>query len=1207
MDGRAKVYLEVMNENLASALAWSVLDSLEEGVLVADALGDVLYSNKAVTQLLHLSASPHAVAVLLPVIAPQTTWPQLWSESTKLPLQFLTPEGTLRITIRPLPHPATELRQILLTPRHEPASLSQATIEQLTSLAHISREPDFQQKLNLIVDGLILSGWNQVTLTLRDAQFSPTHTITASVPESDTSCLQAHLQPSSFWNHLFHSQEGKQFRHGSCYFVPAESNWKPGHSIDLPQTGGTPGAWRHLWQPGDLLAVPLQDGNQQIVGLLTLDQPKNGRRPDPATLQTVELYAQFAASAIENARLVNETLLRSRELEILVNASNEFASVLDKDSVLSTLGAQLARVAQSNAYTIYQWQPDSNILTVLQDNAPIYGKGLPPGTPLTLSASDPIWQALQEQETVLFTLPDAASAHAPAWLDADSTYYVILLPLLLSGAPFGVTAVTTQHPPTASDLALLRTLASQGSKALETAYIFEETFARERFYNALGSVTLAINFTLDLEATLNLICSESQRIFNVDGSYIWLREGEQFIGRAARGHGEEIFKNQSVTPHEKDAFVNHIIARGQAIYVNQLPQHPSLRFKLPNRETIQAALGVPLEQNGNIVGVLVLIDRQNPFRFQAQDVSRATVFAAQAAIALKNAQLFTELRRLNEELDLRVAQRTQDLREESARVKILLRITSELSASLDQDRVLNQALHLVNEAVHATQGVILLIDQETGELIFRSAFGTTMQIPARGLRSGMNQREGLAGWVIENRSSVIVHDAHKDPRWVERPTSSEHRSVLAVPLMSGEDVIGVLMLFHTQPNAFTMQQLALVEAAAIQVANAINNANLYLLIRDQAERLGHTLHLEQIETAKNQAILESIADGVVVTDQHNQIILANAPATAILGIPKENLVGKPITEFTGLYGGQREDSWLETIKRWSKHAEQIQEWTYIDERLTFENKVVSVHLSPVLAGKQFFGTVSIFRDITKEVELDRLKSEFVSTVSHELRTPMTSIKGYVDLMLMGAAGQMSESQVRYLKVIRNNADRLHMLVNDLLDISRIETGKTQLDLRPTDISLLLEQVVEGHLRGRIQHEGKAITVHTDAPPTLPLVNIDRRRITQVLTNLLDNAFNYTPEHGEIRLTARENGRYVYISVQDTGIGIAPEDQKRIFDRFYRAQHEVVQRVPGTGLGLSIVNSLVQMHGGELHLESQPNVGSTFTFNLPIAAAPSRKK
>ncbi|MCA9959726.1 MAG: GAF domain-containing protein, partial [Anaerolineales bacterium] len=810
----------------------------------------------------------------------------------------------------------------------------------------------------------------------------------------------------------------------------------------------------------------------------------------------------------------------------------------------------------------------------------------------------------QPQVTVV-TADTKPPVQNPRWLVADDPFTSILLPIILSETTYGLVELIKRdiQPLNSRDLPLLSTLANQANIALETAFVFEETFERERFYNALGAVNLAINFTLELDTVLNLICSESLRIFNLDGAYIWLREGNQFIGTTAKGHAENEFAGKVVNTTEKDVFVTLVANTRQAQYVNNISQAKDVRFKLPQRETIQAALGVPLEQEGDVVGVLILIDKNNPYRFSAKDVAQATTFGVQAAIALQNARLFAELRELNEDLDMRVAKRTQALHEESNRVKILLRITSELSASLDQDRVLNQALHLVNEVVNATQGVILLIDQETGELVFRAAFGAERKPGPRGLPSGLMRNEGLAGWMIDNRSSVIVHDTRQDPRWVERATSRDHRSVLAVPLMTGEEVIGVLMLFHGRPNAFTMQQLDLVEAAAIQVANAINNANLYLLIRDQAERLGQTLHLEQINTAKNQAILESIADGVIVADAENKIILANLPAGSILGVRREELVGKYINEFLGLYG-QSQHSWLSTIKEWSKNADRVEEWTYIDDQLPIEEKVVSVHLSPVMAGKQFFGTVSIFRDITKEVELDRLKSEFVSTVSHELRTPMTSIKGYVDLMLMGAAGKMSDAQTRYLQVIKNNAERLHMLVNDLLDISRIETGKTTLDLRPVDIAQLVEQVVEAHLRGRIQHENKPITVITDTPSNLPLVNIDHARVTQVLTNLLDNAFNYTPPDGEIRVTARENGNYVFISVSDTGIGISKEDQTKIFDRFYRAEHEVVQKVSGTGLGLAIVRSLVEMHNGQLTVESAPGSGSTFTFNLPIVVEDS---
>ncbi len=897
---------------------------------------------------------------------------------------------------------------------------------------------------------------------------------------------------------------------------------------------------------------------------------------------------QFAASANKDKRAENESLVDNNEYKILFETSQKYSSTLDKESVLTILGEQLLLVSQSLGYTYYQWQPDTNSFTVLENRFSNPEQALALTT--VLSQND---QAAMKQ--IFETLK-------PVVIEVNKSCWIVLLPLMVSGALFGVTAVSKSHssPPDNHELRLLEALVNQASKALETAIIFEETFEREHFYNALGNVTLAINFALELETVLNLICSESQRIFNVDGAYIWLREEGRFVGRAAKGHGETTFKKQVISDSESDYFINQITSQGAALFANNLNQSPNIQFKLPQRETIQAALGVPLEQDGFIIGVLVLIDKRSPFRFSDKDIARATIFGAQSAIALQNAQLFEELRRLNDELDTRVAKRTQALHEESSRVKMLLRITSELSSSLDHDRVVSQALHLVNEVVQATQGVILLIDQETGELVFRSAMGTNLKPSIHGIPSGMMQDEGLAGWMIENRSSVIIHDTQKDPRWVNRPTSSEHRSVLAVPLMTGEEVIGLLMLFHTKPNAFTLQMLELVEAAAIHVANAISNANLYLLIRDQAERLGVTLHLEQIEAAKNQAILESIADGVLFADQHHKIIMANLPASSILGIPKEELVGKSINEFLGLYG-QRNNSWLNTIKKWGQNADSLEEWTYLDEQLSFENKVVSVHLSPVLAGKQFFGTVSIFRDITKEVELDELKNEFVSTVSHELRTPMTSIKGYVDLLLMGAAGQMSATQEHYLQVIQNNADRLHMLVNDLLDISRIETGKTQLDLQPNNISTLVDQIVEGHLYGRIQHEGKNITVHTDMPLSLPLVNMDRRRITQVLTNLVDNAFNYTPEHGEIHLTARENGRYVYISVKDTGIGISAQDQQRIFDRFFRAENENVQKIPGTGLGLAIVNSLVEMHGGKIKIESTPGAGSIFTFNLPIAS------
>jgi signal transduction histidine kinase len=901
-------------------------------------------------------------------------------------------------------------------------------------------------------------------------------------------------------------------------------------------------------------------------------------------------------------------LARSREFQTLFEANRAISGTLDKNTVISLMGKHVRKAIDADGYTIYQWHSTTRELIVLEDYAHLkkfngeQRPTWPQGPKISLNQDSPISRVIASQEPLITPATNEHSLQPLAqWINVNETFTSIILPIILSEDIFGVIVIisrNTEQIYTARDLQLLTALSNQANTVLESALLFEDTYERERFYNAMGRVSLAINYTLDQSALLGLICEESLRIFGVDGAYLWQRENNQFVGNTASGPEKQLFPASIVPITDNKAFVNLVFREGQAVYINNVANNHEVNLRLPRKETIQAVLGVPLDRDGETIGVMVLVDKNDPDRFSDKDITQATTFSIQVAIALQNAKLFEELRHFNEELDLRVAERTQALNEESNRVKMLLRISSDLATSLDQDRVLTQALSLVNEVVNATQGAIMLIDQETEDLVFRAALGLERPSTPQDIASGIKQDQGLAGWMIHNRSAVIVHDTLEDPRWIDLPNSRAYRSVLGVPLISNEEVIGVMMLFHTETAAFTMQQLDLVEAAAIQVANAINNANLYDLIREQAERLGSMLRAEQIEAAKNQAILESIADGVLVADENGRIILANLPASSILDIPRDQLQGKSINELLGLYS-HAGDTWVLTIQDWANNSDRVKQWTYLADQLTIEDKVVSVHLSPVLAGSQYFGTVSIFRDITKEVEVDNLKSEFVSTVSHELRTPMTSIKGYADLMLMGATGSMSDSQERYLQVIKNNADRLHMLVNDLLDISRIETNKTVLDLRPLDVAQVVNEVLEGHLHGRIQNQQKQINIETDMATSLPLVQADQAKLTQILTNLLDNALNYTPEDGQITVSAWADGSFVSVSVADTGIGISKKNLHKIFERFFRSESAEVQSVPGTGLGLAIVRSLIQMHGGRLNVESEIGKGSTFTFTLPI--------
>jgi signal transduction histidine kinase len=489
----------------------------------------------------------------------------------------------------------------------------------------------------------------------------------------------------------------------------------------------------------------------------------------------------------------------------------------------------------------------------------------------------------------------------------------------------------------------------------------------------------------------------------------------------------------------------------------------------------------------------------------------------------------------------------------------------------------------------------------TGDLIYPSAFETHQLPPLPRVDLGFKPEEGLAGWIVRHRRAVVIDDTLEDERWTGQVQRPDLRSALAVPLIAGDEVIGVLTLFHEEPKAFTQEQLELVEAAAAQVANAISNAQLYLLIRDQAERLGTMLREEHIESAKNEAILQSIVDGVIVADHLGRVTLANVSASQVLDVPRDRLLGKTINELLGLYGSTG-DGWMRTINAWSRDIAAQEPLPFLTQNLLIEDKHVSVQLAPVFSRGQFFGTVSIFRDVTREVEVDRMKSEFVSTVSHELRTPMTSIKGFAELLLMGAAGSLSAPQSRYLEVIRDNADRMSDLVNDLLDISRIESGRTVLDFQELDLIKLVEEVATNHVNELIRRESRPMRVALDTPRSLPPVNGDQDRITQILINLLDNAYHYTPADGEIVISVGQVGDQVTISVSDTGIGISHENLDKIFDRFYRSDEAVVQQVPGTGLGLAIVQSLVEMHGGDITVDSEIGKGSTFTVFLPVAAS-----
>jgi signal transduction histidine kinase len=476
--------------------------------------------------------------------------------------------------------------------------------------------------------------------------------------------------------------------------------------------------------------------------------------------------------------------------------------------------------------------------------------------------------------------------------------------------------------------------------------------------------------------------------------------------------------------------------------------------------------------------------------------------------------------------------------------------------------------------------------------------------PTGGWPSALEIDQGLVGWIIANRESVLIENVIEDDRWLPiRGADHQHRSALGVPIKLGEQLLGVLLLFHPEVAHFSADQLDLVNAAANQMAVAINNTELYTLIRNQTEELKILLKNQQIEASRSRSILEAIAEGVLVTDQENQVTLFNDSAQRILNIERDQVFGSRLNHLAGIFG-KAAHTWIETINTWSKDSSSYHSGDTFSEQISLEDgRVLAVNLAPVMSKDEFYGTVSIFHDITHQIEVDRLKSEFVATVSHELRTPMTSIKGYVDILLMGIAGDLTEQQLRFLQVVKQNTERLTILVNDLLDLSRIEAGKAILSTQPLDLNYLIEEAIH-ELNNRSKDDNKQLSVTKDISDELPKVIGDSERVRQILANLLNNAYHYTPQNGRIAVTARQVSDEVRIDITDTGIGIPLTEQERVFERFYRGDNSLVLATSGTGLGLSIVQQLIHMHHGRIWLRSSgiPGEGSIFSFTLPILEA-----
>jgi signal transduction histidine kinase/putative methionine-R-sulfoxide reductase with GAF domain len=717
----------------------------------------------------------------------------------------------------------------------------------------------------------------------------------------------------------------------------------------------------------------------------------------------------------------------------------------------------------------------------------------------------------------------------------------------------------------------------------------------------LNQLARELSSTLDdREAHLKQICISLAEVLAPVVVDIWLLKPDATVLELAWRHGAPLPDNRNMPLDVQNDLVVQTFTQGETIFTTDIPASLQSDWRIANL----AVLTAPLVTQRGIAGIIVCQGDDHTLADRSQQEFVRSV-ASQAAIALENARLYAEVRAFNVKLEARINERTQELR-------TLNEIALEVNSSLDNDTIMNNSLTRLAQLIGVEHGSIMLLDRETDQLINSAVLGRHGNVGNVRFPLG----KGIVGKVAQNRKPLNVPDVTTDPNWEPPPeddaSAKRSGSMIAVPLIAHHELLGVLVLSHEQTGYFRDEHLRLLTAAANQIAIGIYNAQMYQQVEQQYWRRYEMQQLQEKAVSQSTAILQSLSDGVIVCDQNGAVITVNLAAEKILDRPIDELVTWNLGDLLRRLLGRRVSELpLEDLLAhpWDERTQP----RTLSTTFQIGPRTISVTLDPVISTKEeLLGAVAVFRDRTREVESDRLKTEFIGTVSHELRTPMTSIKGFTQLLTMGNLGPVNETQKEFLNIIQSNAERMIAIINDLLDITKIETGSVELEIRPIHVAETLSKVLLD-LQAKVHERQQTLTL--SLPAGLPLVRADAHRFNQILFNLVSNAVKYTPRGGSITIEAREvsaeavpederdglrPGRYIQIDVRDTGVGIAPDDVPRIWERFYRTENPLKVEAGGTGLGLSLVKPLVRLLGGRIWVESQINVGSTFSFVLPAA-------
>jgi GAF domain-containing protein len=1001
-----------------------------------------------------------------------------------------------------------------------------------------------------------------------------------------------------------------------------------------------------------LVIVPMLKEGELIGNLLLYRQEVR-----PFTETQIALLTNFAAQAviaIENARLLNELRQRTDDLTESLDQQTATSEVLrvissspsDVQPVLASVAENAARICEAQFASIVIVENDA--LRVAMRLGEV---GWPVGEQIPLDRSTIAGRSIIDMRPIqVADLQQAGDEFALGrqYASEIGSHTVLSVPLIREGRALGsITILRTEvRPFEQKHIALLSTFADQAAIAIENVRLFEAEQQRTRELSESLEQQTATSEVLgvissspgELESVFAAMLENATRLCGANFGVLFRSEGDAF--RCVALHNApplyaEMRQREPVFRPTPTTAIGRAAATRQAVQIADAQLVPGY-FDVPQGFTrtgvvslagARTVLAVPMLKENELVGAIVIY-RQEVRPFTDKQVALITNFAAQAVIAIENTRLLNELRQRTTDL-------TESLEQQTATSTVLEVISR---SAFDLQAVFETVAESSVKLCGADRAFIYRFDGELLRMV--GAFNASQEwkeyLSQNPIRPGRNSASGRAA--LERRT-VHIPDALADPEYSYGSKNVEAvRTVLAVPILKGDDLLGVVGIYTLKEvRPFTDKQIALVETFADQAAVAIDNVRLLDELRQSLQQQTATADVLKtisrstfdLKTVLN-ALIESAArlceaDIAVIPRQAG----ASFDYVATYRIPPdyaELLQRNPFSPGRGSVTGRA------VLEGKTVHVPDVledPEYTFFEgQKLGGYRTVLGVPLmrEGTAIGVLVLGrstprpftpqqielvetfadqaviaieNVRLFDEIQEKSrqleEASQHKSQFLANMSHELRTPLNAILGYTELMADGAYGEPSEKMLGILRRLEANGKHLLGLINDVLDLSKIEAGQLILELSDYCIQDIAQTV-----RSTLEPlaADKKLGFKVEIAPQLPPGHGDGRRLTQVLINLVGNAIKFT-DAGEVAIKAQAHNGSFQVSVRDTGPGISSADQARLFQEFQQADNAITRKKGGTGLGLAISKRIIEMHGGRIWVESQPGQGSTFTFTLPV--------